>query len=89
MSKLNDNRVLSFRKFERSDSETEAVYDIAWPVEVIECYANRVTDLELDALAETVLELLTVPEMSKKKIAALLLISEEVVKKIISELTSR
>lgn len=89
MSKLNDKRVLSFRRFERSNSETEVVYDIAWPVRVVECYANKVNDLGLDALADTVLELLTVPEVSQKKIASLLLISEEVVKKIVAELTSR
>ncbi|SHK77717.1 hypothetical protein SAMN02745136_03320 [Anaerocolumna jejuensis DSM 15929] len=89
MSKLNDRKVLSFRRFERADADTEVTYDIAWPVEVIECYANKVTDGELDALAETVLELLNVPEMSQKKIASLLLVSEEVVKKIVSNLESK
>ena len=89
MSKLNDMKILSFRRFERADAETEVTYDIAWPVEVIECYANKATDGELDALAETVLELLTVPEMSYRKIASLLMVSEEVVKKILSSLEGK
>ena len=89
MSKLFDTKVLSFRRFERADAETEVTYDIAWPVEVIECYANKVTDGELDALAETVLELLTVPEMSYRKIASLLMVSEEVVKRILASLEGK
>ncbi|WP_312072186.1 hypothetical protein [Anaerotignum propionicum] len=89
MSKLFDTKVLSFRRFERADAEAEVTYDIAWPVEVIECYANQVTDGELDALAETVLELLTVPEMSYRKIANLLMVSEEVVMKILSSLEGK
>ncbi len=89
MSKLNDTKILSFRRFERADADTEITYDIAWPVEVIECYANKATDGELDALAETVLELLTVPEMSYRKIASLLMVSEEVVKMILSSLETK
>lgn len=89
MSKLFDTKVLSFRRFDRADAETEVTYDIAWPVEVVECYANKVTDGELDALAETVLELLTIPEMSFRKIASLLMVSEEVVKKILSGLEGK
>jgi hypothetical protein len=89
MSKLFDTKVLSFRRFERADAETEVTYDIAWPVEVIECYANKATDGELDALAETVLELLAVPEMSYKKAASLLTVSEEVVKSILASLESK
>ena len=89
MSKLFDTKVLSFRRFERADAETEVTYDIAWPVEVVECYANKATDGELDALAETVLELLTIPEMSFRKIASLLMVSEEVVKKILSGLEGK
>ena len=89
MSKLFDTKVLSFRRFERADAETEVTYDNAWPVEVIECYANKVTDGELDALAETVLELLTVPEMSYRKIASLLMVSEEVVKRILASLEGK
>lgn len=82
MSRLFDTGILSFRKFERADAETEVTYDIAWPVCVIECYANKATDGELDALAETVLELFTIPEMSCRKIADLLMVSEEVIKSI-------
>ncbi len=89
MSKRIDTEVLSFRRFERADVETEVTYDIAWPVEVIECYANKATDGELDALAETVLELLTVPEMSYKKISTLLMVSEEVVKRILASLEAK
>ena len=89
MSKLNDIKILSFRRFERADADTEITYDIAWPVEVIECYANKATDGELDALAETVLELLTVPEMSFRKIASLLMVSEEVVKMILSSFEAK
>ena len=89
MSKLNDTKILSFRRFERADADTEITYDIAWPVKVIECYANKATDGELDALAETVLELLTVPEMSYRKIASLLMVSDEVVKMILSGLETK
>lgn len=89
MSKLNDTKILSFRRFERADADTEITYDIAWPVEVVECYANKATDGELDALAETVLELLTVSEMSYRKIASLLMISEQVVKMILSSLEAK
>ena len=89
MSRLSDKKVLSFRRFERSDAETEVVYDIAWPVEVVECYANKVLDTKLDALAETILELLTIPEMSKKKIASLLFVSEDIIQKIIVKLTNK
>ena len=56
---------------------------------MIECYANKVTDGELDALAETVLELLTVPEMSYRRIASLLMVSEEVVKRILAGLEEK
>ena len=52
MSKLNDTKILSFRRFERADADTEITYDIAWPVEVIECYANKATDGSRDVLSK-------------------------------------
>lgn len=58
-------------------------------MEVVECYANKVSNGILNVLAEVALELLTVPETSKKKIASLLLISEEVVNAIINELSKQ
>lgn len=89
MSRQYDNRLLSFRKFDKIDGNTHVVYEFAWPVEVVECYANKVSNGVLNALAEATLELLTVPETSKKKIASLLLISEEVVNAIINELSTQ
>lgn len=82
-----NRKVLSFRQFERLDGDVYTTYDIAWPVEVIECLANKVSDGLLNALAEAVLELLTVPEMNAKKIAQLLDISIEVVDEIIKDLS--
>ena len=88
MSKFRNNtRVMSFRRFDRLDGDIYTTYDIAWPVEAIECYANKVAEGMLDALAETVLELLNVKEMTPGRIAALLDISEEIVNKIIKNLS--
>lgn len=87
MSKFyNSKKVLSFRQFDKLDTDVYTTYDIAWPVEVIECLANKVSDGLLDALAETVLELLTVPETNIKEISKLLDISNEIVEKIIKVL---
>lgn len=87
MSKFRNNqRVMSFRKFDKLDGDIYTTYDLAWPVEAIECYANKVSDGLLDVLAETVLELLNVKEMTPKKISSLLGISDEVVNKIIKDL---
>ena len=87
MSKFNMNKkVFSFRQFDRLDGDVYTTYDIAWPVEVIECLANKVSDGLLNALAEAVLELLTVPEMNNKKIAQLLDVSIEVIDEITKEL---
>ena len=88
MSKFRNNtRVMSFRRFDRLDGDIYTTYDIAWPVEAIECYANKVAEGMLDALAETVLELLNVKEMTPGRIASLLDISEEIVNKIIKNLS--
>lgn len=81
-----NKKVLSFRQFDRLDGDVYTTYDIAWPVEVIECLANKVSDGLLNALAEAVLELLTVPEMNNKKIAQLLDVSIEVIDEITKEL---
>ena len=82
-----NRKVLSFRQFDRLDGDVYTAYDIAWPVEVIECLANKVSDGLLDALAETVLELLLVPEMNLRKIAQLLDVGTEVIDEIIKELS--
>lgn len=88
MSKFyNHRKILSFREFERLDPDTYITYDLAWPVEIVECYANKVSDELLDGLAEAVLELLNVPEMTPKKIAELLHVSNEVVDGIIKTLS--
>lgn len=89
MSKQYDNNVLSFRQFDRLDGANYVAYEFAWPVEVIECHANKVADGELDALAGAVLELLLVPDMTKKKIAVLLKVSDEVINTICRMLVSR
>lgn len=89
MSKLNNHKVLSFRNFDKIDGTTSVVYELAWPVEVVECYANKVTDGALNALAEATLELFNVTEMSKKKVAELLMISDQVVSAIIKELEDK
>ena len=87
MSKFQNNKkIYSFRRFDKLDGDIYTTYDIAWPVEAIECYANKVSDGLLDALAETVLELLTIQEMTPRKIAPLLGISDEVVNKIVANL---
>ena len=67
MGKLHDDRVLSFRQFDKLDGGIYQVYQLAWPVEVVECYANKVSEGVLDVLAETVLQLLNIQEMSVKK----------------------
>ena len=42
MSKFRNNtRVMSFRRFDRLDGDIYTTYDIAWPVEAIECYARN------------------------------------------------
>ncbi len=87
MSKFKNNqRVMSFRKFDRLDGDIYTTYDLAWPVEAIECYANKVAEGMLDVLAETVLELLNVKEMTPGRIAKLLDVSDEIVNKIIKDL---
>lgn len=90
MSKFYSNRrILSFRNFEKLDADAYVTYDLAWPVEIVECYANKVADDVLDSLAEAVLGLLNVPETTQKKIANLLRISDEVVASIIKQLQLR
>lgn len=87
MSKFNNNKkVYSFQQFQKLDGDVYKTYDIAWPVEVIECFANKVADGLLNALEEAVLELLTVPEVTPKRIAELLDVSKEVVDKIVNDL---
>lgn len=87
MSKFRNNKkIYSFRRFEKLDGDIYTTYDLAWPVEAIECYANKVSDGLLDVLAETVLELLTVKEMTPRRIAPLLGVSDEVVDKIVGNL---
>lgn len=87
MSKFKNNqRVMSFRNFDKLDGDIYATYDIAWLVEAVECYANKVADGLLDALAEAVLELLDVKEMTPERIASLLWVSDEIVSKIIKTL---
>ena len=76
MSKYhNSKRILSFRNFEKLDADAYVTYDLAWPVEIVECYANKVADDVLDGLAEAVLGLLNIPETSPKKAACLLHVS--------------
>lgn len=88
MSKfVNSRKVYSFRQYEKLDSDNYVTYDIAWPVEVIECYANKVSEVALDALEEAVLELLNIKEMSVKRIVELLDISDDVINKIIHNLS--
>ena len=90
MAKFHNNtKVLSFRQFDKLDGDVYQTFEIAWPVEVIECYANKAADGMLDALAEAVLELLNVPEMSEKRIAQLLNVAEELVIKIVYDLVNR
>lgn len=89
MGKLCDDRVLSFRQFDKLDSGVYQIYELAWPVEVVECYANMVSEGILDILAETVLQLLNIQEMSVKKICDLLNVSEEVINTIIGDLVRK
>lgn len=90
MSKFHNNKkILSFRQFDKLDGNSYIIYEFAWPVEVIECYANKVSDGVLDALAETTLELLNIPEMSRKKIAEYLLVEIEVINKIVVDLATK
>ena len=90
MAKFHNNtKVLSFRHFDKLDGDVYQTFEIAWPVEVIECYANKAAEGMLDALAEAVLELLNIPEMSEKRIAQLLNVAEELVTKIEYDLANR
>ena len=89
MSKFyNNKKVLSFRHYDKLDGDIYQTYELAWPVEVIECYANKVSEGMLDALAQVVLELLDIPEMTRKKVAELLGVSEEVINKIVVDLSN-
>ena len=77
MSKFfNSKRILSFRNFEKLDADAYITYDLAWPIEIVECYANKVADDILDGLAEAVLGLLNVPETTARKVAKLLRVSD-------------
>ncbi len=88
MSKFKNNQsIMSFRKFDRLDGDIYTTYDIAWPVEAVECYANKVAEGMLDVLAETVLELLKIKEMTPGRIASLLDVSDEIINKIIKTLS--
>lgn len=90
MSKYhNSKRILSFRNFEKLDADAYVTYDLAWPVEIVECYANKVADDVLDGLAEAVLGLLNIPETSPKKAAGLLHVSEEITDNIVKQLQAR
>lgn len=86
MSKLREQKVITFRNFEEINENTSKVFELAWPVEVVECYANKVSD-KLDALAEAVLELLHVPEMTKNKVAEYLMVGIEVIHRIVGDLS--
>ena len=90
MSKFfNSKRILSFRNFEKLDADAYITYDLAWPVEIVECYANKVADDILDSLAEAVLGLLNVPETTARKAAQLLRVSDEVIANIVKQLQAR
>ena len=90
MSKFfNSKRILSFRNFEKLDADAYITYDLAWPVEIVECYANKVADDILDGLAEAVLGLLNVPETTARKAAQLLRVSDEVIANIVKQLQAR
>ena len=90
MSKFyNSKRILSFRNFEKLDADAYITYDLAWPVEIVECYANKIADDILDGLAEAVLGLLNVPETTAKKAAHLLRVSDEVIANIVKQLQAR
>jgi hypothetical protein len=84
------NKVFSFRpKFDLLDGENCITYEFAWPVEVIECQANKLEDDTLDALAEAALELLSVPNVTLKKVASLLKIGEEIINAIVKDLDAK
>ena len=90
MSKFyNSKRILSFRNFEKLDADAFITYDLAWPVEIVECYANKVADDILDGLAEAVLGLLSIPETTSRKAAQLLRVSDEVIANIVKQLQTR
>ncbi len=86
MSKFSNKKIYSFQRFQKLDADVYKTYDIAWPVEVIECLANKVADGLLNALEEAVLELLAIPEITPKKIAVLLNISNEIADRIVKDL---
>ena len=78
--------VLSFRQFDRLDPDRYVTNDLAWPVQIVECYANKVSDDVLDALAEGTLELLNVPGVSAKRVSELLMVGPEVIESIAMDL---
>lgn len=90
MSKFSTNSgVLSFRQFDRLDPDRYVTNDLAWPVQIVECYANKVSDDVLDALAEGTLELLNVPGVSARRVSELLMVGPEVIESIARDLFAK
>jgi len=73
-----DNKFLVCRKFDTLD-DTYKVFELALPVEICECSAYRVTDRELDTLAEAVLELMNIEIIDGDEISRTLDISTDLV----------
>lgn len=84
------NAVFTFGKFKQLTDNAYNVVEFAWPVRAFECYANKLQQNSLDALALAILEMLNLQFLSNKRIADDLGISEELLKRIINkELLSR
>lgn len=89
MNKSQNKELYTFKTFEKIDNDSKC-YDLAWPVEVIECYANKVSDEELNSLALTVLRLLNEnPSFTASKISNFVHVGEIIINDIIRELESK
>lgn len=88
MNHLPNKELYTFKYFEKIDEESKC-FDLAWPVEVIECYANKISDEELNSLALAVLKLLAESSFSSKRISNLLHVGEIIINDIFSELETK
>ena len=92
MNLLKSDIVFSFTDFNKQilSQNVYNVVEFAWPVKAWECIANKIENVELDALALTILELLNLQYLSLKQIAEDLGISEDLLVTIIDkELVSK
>ena len=83
MKLLKSDSYYSFGNFKKVTDNAYNVVEFLWPVKARECYATKIDDNGLDALALTILELLNLEYCSIKNIADDLDISTELVEYVI------